>query len=141
VIEQVITSIVFIILNLSIYNLVNGNGERKRRIYYFIIAQLLVFTTFLIKFSPEYFFIKNNIFLMMFSWAIFIMVGMARIYKMAILPLFNMIVPQSNFRDRYIYLFGTFLTTTPIWFSIMITIYQLLLIWHLVIFTQLTNSL
>jgi len=31
VIEQVITSIVFIILNLSIYNLVNGNGEKKRK--------------------------------------------------------------------------------------------------------------
>jgi len=69
------------------------------------------------------------------------MVGMARFYKIFMLPLFSIVLPQSNFRDRYIYLFGTFLTTTPIWFSIMITIYQLLLIWDLVIFTQLTNSL
>lgn len=138
--EQVITSIAIVVLNISIYNLTGRKGDRKKRITIFLIALSLVFITFLIPFNPEYFFIKNNIFLVMYSLGVIILVGMGKLHTIIFLPLFNSL-PNKESLKYHLKIIKLFISTIPIWMTIMSTIFQMLLIWNLKFFSELTDSL
>ncbi|MFX3625736.1 MAG: hypothetical protein ACN6I4_00085 [bacterium] len=139
-IEQIITTIVIVLLNLSIYNLTGRKGDRKRRISIFLIALSLVFITFLIPFNPEYFFIKNNIFLVMYSLGLIILVGISKLSDMAILPIFDLL-PNRDSLKIHLKILKLLFSSIPVWITIMATIFQMLLIWDLEFFSELTDSL
>lgn len=135
-IEQVITTIAIVFLNLALYLFAFGEMKDKIKIQCLLISNFCIYTTFLIKFSPELFSTKHNFFLMMVSYSLVFIIPMYLLISF----IFKTLETFSEFDTPAKYLKAYFMAAPKLFFPL-ITFFQILLIWNLKMFDELANSL
>lgn len=139
--EQIITSILFVLLNLSIYYFVNGKGVWKNRVKYSLIAQLLVFISFAIPFPSESFIYKHNLVLLFYSLGLGVFYLMLIFMSKYIIP-FQILILKKNVssKERMAYS-NNIIRFLCLFFLLLIIIFDLVMIWDENNFTALVNDL
>ncbi len=135
-IEQVITSIAIVFLNLSIYLLAFSKMKGEIKVLCLLISNVSIYITFFIKFSPELFSTKHNVFLMMFSYSLVFVIPIN--YFTSII--FNLLKLPNDFDLSIKYLKAYFKIAPKLFFPL-ITFFQILLIWDLKMFDEVVSTL
>jgi hypothetical protein len=134
--EQITISIAIVFLNLSIYLLAFSKMKGEIKVLCLLISNVSIYITFFIKFSPELFSTKHNVFLMMFSYSLVFVIPIN--YFTSII--FNLLKLPNDF-DLSIKYLKAYFKIAPKLFSPLITFFQILLIWDLKMFDEVVSTL
>lgn len=125
-IEQIITSIAFVLLSTSIYLFVHGKMEFKVRLKYLLTSHCIVFLRLLVNFNSELFTAQHLLFLILFSWT---MIIMPYVFSKMFLVLWSKLHNDVH-SDFYISSERFLLKLVPIIFLLFLIFIHLMLIWN-----------
>jgi hypothetical protein len=126
VIEQVLYSLAFILLNISFYVLVLTKIDIKKKKKILLLSIGFLAVSFLIPFEPKQFYARHNSFLIMFSIGFPLIVFMSSLLQ-GIVDLFPLSKFKTPLVEQY---FSMYFKIMPSVAAVLLTIYQITTIWN-----------
>jgi hypothetical protein len=125
-VEQVVYSLVFILLNTSLYVFMLTKVSLKKKKKFLRLSIGFLAISFLIPFEPEYFYARHNGSLIIFSIGFPLLVFMSRLLP-AVIDFFSFSGFKTPSVEKY---FSMYSKIVPHVAALLLTIYQITTIWN-----------